>query len=226
MCASKIFGSFDPNPSDHGTTGNKQVNFSKEGRVRISEEVIAEIASQALIKVIGVQPEEDPGNKRLSNGVDIMIEEEEVPSVVVDTFIKTKYGLRIPDIAWYVQESIRNSLEQNTGYNIKAVNVFVKGLYFEEVKKPLLDKPHKEEARAPEQTAKVDVPEIQPESEPVPEAGPGKTAPGPPSMRILPPKKRRPAFSGKWRKTKPESPFRGRFPKGRSRRGPALLFMR
>lgn len=202
MCASKIFGSFDPNPSDHGTTGNKQVNFSKEGRVRISEEVIAEIASQALIKVIGVQPEEDPGNKRLSNGVDIMIEEEEVPSVVVDAFIKTKYGLRIPDIAWYVQESIRNSLEQNTGYNIKAVNVFVKGLYFEEVKKPLLDKPHKEEARAPEQTAKVDVPEIQPESEPVPEAGPGKDSSGTAVHEDLAPKKEKTSIFGKVEKDK------------------------
>ncbi len=202
MSASKIFGSFDPSPSDQAGPEKKQVNFSKEGRVRISEEVIAEIASQALIKVIGVQPEEDPGNKRLSNGIDIMIEEEEVPTVVVDAFIKTKFGLRIPDIAWYVQESIRNSLEQNTGYNIKAVNVFVKGLYFEEVKKPLLDKMIKEEARNTEPAVPAGSVDKMQEPEAGPEPEPEKDTAGSVAQGEQPLKKEKTSIFGKVEKDK------------------------
>ncbi|MFA6641713.1 MAG: Asp23/Gls24 family envelope stress response protein [Thermovirgaceae bacterium] len=108
-----------------------------EGSVRISEEVIAQIATQALLKVNGVQPA-SPGlvanlrlGKKTSGGVRISVEEGDMPSVVVDAYITTKYGLRIPDIAWDVQESIKKTLEQYTGYVVKAVNVFVQGVFFE-----------------------------------------------------------------------------------------------
>jgi len=124
---------------------NEGVNFprvvkstrEKDGRVRISKEVISEIATQALLRVIGVRAASDQKERqRSSQGVNISVEEFGDPSVVVDAFIETKYGLRIPDIAWYVQESIKNTLEQNTGYKVRAVNVFVQAVYFEEVQRP------------------------------------------------------------------------------------------
>ncbi|HAK40386.1 MAG TPA: Asp23/Gls24 family envelope stress response protein [Synergistaceae bacterium] len=130
-----------------------------EGSVRISEEVIAQIATQALLKVSGVQPA-SPGlvanlrlGKKTSGGIRISVEEGEMPSVVVDAYITTKYGLRIPDIAWDVQESIKKTLEQYTGYVVKAVNVFVQGVFFEHeqtaFKEPVKDvKVKKEEAPA------------------------------------------------------------------------------
>ncbi len=113
-------------------------NEKSDGTVRISEDVIAQIATQALLKVNGVQPA-NPGivanlriGKKTSGGVRITVEEGEVPSVVVDAYISTKYGLRIPDIAWDVQESIKKTLEQFTGYNVKGVNVFVQGVFFDQ----------------------------------------------------------------------------------------------
>lgn len=113
-------------------------NEKSDGTVRISEDVIAQIATQALLKVSGVQPA-NPGivanlriGKKTSGGVRITVEEGDVPSVVVDAYISTKYGLRIPDIAWDVQESIKKTLEQFTGYNVKGVNVFVQGVFFDQ----------------------------------------------------------------------------------------------
>lgn len=113
-------------------------NEKSDGTVRISEDVIAQIATQALLKVNGVQPA-NPGivanlriGKKTSGGVRITVEEGEIPSVVVDAYISTKYGLRIPDIAWDVQESIKKTLEQFTGYNVKGVNVFVQGVFFDQ----------------------------------------------------------------------------------------------
>ncbi len=132
-----------------------------EGNVRISEDVIAQIAIQALLKVNGVQPA-SPGlvanlriGKKTSGGVRISVEEgDDVPSVVVDAYIATKYGLRIPDISWDVQESIKKTLEQYTGYNVKAVNVFVQGVFFEP------DQTSAKEARQPGKSAKILNPDI------------------------------------------------------------------
>ena len=131
-----------------------------EGTVKISEEVIGQIATQALLKVNGVQPA-SPGlvanlrlGKKTSGGVRISVDEGETPSVMVDAFITTKYGLRIPDVAWDVQESIKKTLEQFTGYAVKGVNVFVQGVYFEHeqtsVKEPGDEKKKKEAEKAKE----------------------------------------------------------------------------
>lgn len=124
-----------------------------DGTVRISEEVIAQIATQALLKVSGVQPA-SPGlvanlrlGKKTSGGVRISVEEGDMPSVTVDAYITTKYGLRIPDIAWDVQESIKKTLEQFTGYAVKAVNVYVQGVFFEQEQSSVReDKQEKEES--------------------------------------------------------------------------------
>jgi uncharacterized alkaline shock family protein YloU len=132
-----------------------------EGSVRIAEEVIAQIATQALMKVNGVQPA-SPGlvanlrlGKKTSGGVRISIEEEAVPAVVVEAYITTKYGLRIPDVAWDVQESIKKTLEQFTGYNVKAVNVYVQGVYFEDEQSREKPKAKPQEPKTP----KAPVPE-------------------------------------------------------------------
>ena len=141
-----------------------------EGTVKISEEVIGQIATQALLKVNGVQPA-SPGlvanlrlGKKTSGGVRISVDEGDTPSVVVDAFITTRYGLRIPDIAWDVQESIKKTLEQFTGYPVKGVNVFVQGVYFEHeqssVKEPKEEKKkkeaEKEKEKEPEEELKKD----------------------------------------------------------------------
>jgi len=106
-------------------------------KVRISKEVISQIATQALLKVIGVRAAKgDNGRMSFSQGVSITVEEGRAPSIIVDTFVETKYGLRIPDIAWYIQESVKTTLEQNTGYRVKAVNVYVQSVYIEEVNRP------------------------------------------------------------------------------------------
>ncbi|MFA5622456.1 MAG: Asp23/Gls24 family envelope stress response protein [Thermovirgaceae bacterium] len=109
------------------------------GRVRISEDVVEQIAQRALAKVIGIRPAElgaafsgSSSGKKPVQGVSVSFEEGEPPSISIEAFIKTKYGLRIPDICWYVQESLRSTLEQFTGYDVKAVDVFTQGVYFDE----------------------------------------------------------------------------------------------
>ena len=121
-----------------------------EGKVRISEDVIAQLATKALNSVEGVSPA-NPGlmaNLRLGrktiNGVRISISEGETPDIIVDAYIAIKYGLGIPDVCWDVQEAVKEQIERFTGYTIKAVNIYVQGISFTDKKAS--------EAAAPEET--------------------------------------------------------------------------
>lgn len=109
-----------------------------EGKIRISEDVIAQLAVKALLSVDGVQPA-NPGlmanlrmGRKASNGVRITISEGDAPEIQVDTYISVKYSLRIPDVCWDVQEAVKDQVERYTGYSVKAVNVYVQGITFVE----------------------------------------------------------------------------------------------
>lgn len=111
-----------------------------EGKVRISEDVIAQLATKAINSVNGVSPA-SPGlmaNLRLGrktvNGVRISISDGDAPEIVVDAYISVKYGLRIPDVCWDVQEAVKIQIERFTGYTIKAVNIYVQGISFSDDK--------------------------------------------------------------------------------------------
>ncbi|MDL2298686.1 Asp23/Gls24 family envelope stress response protein [Synergistaceae bacterium OttesenSCG-928-D05] len=109
-----------------------------EGKIRISEDVIAQLATKALNSVEGVQPA-NPGlmanlrlGRKTTGGVRISISEGEAPEISVDAYITVKYGLRIPDVCWDVQEAIKDQIERFTGYAIKGVNIYVQGIGFAE----------------------------------------------------------------------------------------------
>jgi len=121
------------------------------GEVKIDESVIGQIATQALRTIKGVQPSAGSMmskmgfGRKMYGGVRISLEDEENPQVTVDTYISVRYGLRIPDVAWDLQETIKDQLEQYTGYTVKAVNVYVQGIHFEDGR-PLEEAPKESES--------------------------------------------------------------------------------
>lgn len=132
------------------------------GDIRIADDVIAQLAMKALDGVEGVQAA-SPGfsaklglGRKASGGVRISLSEAEHPVITVDTYVNVKYGLRIPDLGWDVQEAIKEQLEDFTGYPVKAVNVFVQGIYFGEGRNQVLPGEEEPAETAPE-------PEVQPE---------------------------------------------------------------
>jgi uncharacterized alkaline shock family protein YloU len=107
-----------------------------EGKIRISEDVISQLAIKALLSVDGIQPA-NPGlmahlrlGRKAANGVRISISDGEVPEIQVDTYVSVKYSLRIPDVCWDVQEAVKEQIERYTGYLVKSVNVYVQGITF------------------------------------------------------------------------------------------------
>ncbi|MEE1049035.1 MAG: Asp23/Gls24 family envelope stress response protein [Clostridia bacterium] len=123
--------------------------FENNGTVNISDEVVAVIASLAASEVKGVVGmvsnmasgiAELLGKKNLSKGVKITKDE---AGVKLDLSIIVEYGAKIPDVAWDVQDKVKNEVESMTGLDIAAVNVSV-----DSVNVPVTEtaKPVKEEA--------------------------------------------------------------------------------
>ncbi|MCL2684078.1 MAG: Asp23/Gls24 family envelope stress response protein [Synergistaceae bacterium] len=107
-----------------------------EGKIRISEDVISQLAIKALLSVDGIQPA-NPGlmvnlrmGRKAANGVRISISDGDTPEIQVDTYVTVKYSLRIPDVCWDVQEAVKDQIEKYTGYTVKSVNVYVQGITF------------------------------------------------------------------------------------------------
>ncbi|MCL1940846.1 MAG: Asp23/Gls24 family envelope stress response protein [Synergistaceae bacterium] len=107
-----------------------------EGTIHISEDVIVEIARKTVTTIPGIiiggtSIASKLGiGKKIGDGLRISVDDGKVPSISVDVYISVQYGLRIPDVAWDVQEKVKEKLEAFTGYSVKAVNVNVQGIHF------------------------------------------------------------------------------------------------
>ncbi|RJX28027.1 MAG: Asp23/Gls24 family envelope stress response protein [Dethiobacter sp.] len=113
---------------------------SELGVVRIADEVVSIISGLAATEVDGVASmsggiaggiAEALGRKNLSKGVKVEVGEEEA---AVDLYLIVRYGSRIPDVAWAVQENVKKAIENMTGLNVVRVNVHVQGVSFPQQK--------------------------------------------------------------------------------------------
>ena len=102
------------------------------GAIHISEDVIVELASKTIQGIPNIKTAARSGSKfglgRKSAGIKVSVDHPQ-GVINIDAYVLVKYGQRIPDIAWDVQEKIKDNLERYTGYNVKAVNVNVQGVY-------------------------------------------------------------------------------------------------
>ena len=104
------------------------------GAIHISEDVIAELARKTIEGISGIKTVERIGSKfglgRRGGGIRVSVDQ---PHGVldIDAYVLVKYGQRIPDLAWDVQEKIKDNLERYTGYGVRAVNVNVQGIFAE-----------------------------------------------------------------------------------------------
>ncbi|ADL42803.1 protein of unknown function DUF322 [Caldicellulosiruptor hydrothermalis 108] len=107
------------------------------GVVKIAEEVVAIIAAVAASEVKGVASmvgswtgniTEALGKKNLAKGVKVQVGEKEA---AIDIYITVEYGVRIPEVAWEIQERVKNAVESMTGLKVVEVNIHVQGIKFE-----------------------------------------------------------------------------------------------
>ena len=119
---------------------------TEKGNIKISNEVVASIAGIAAGEINGVAGmcgtiaggiAEFLGNKKNpSKGVKVEITED---TTVIDLYIVVEYGVRIPDLAWELQENVKSSVESMTGLTVEKVNIHVDGVSFEKEPKKKKD---------------------------------------------------------------------------------------
>ena len=109
---------------------------SELGVVRITDEVVSIIAGLAAADIEGVSSmsggiaggiAEVLGRRNLSKGVKVEVGTEDAK---IDIFIIVKYGVRIPDVAWDIQEKVKKAVETMTGLKVAHVNIHVQGVNF------------------------------------------------------------------------------------------------
>lgn len=110
-----------------------QEGESDAGTIRIGEDVVSTIASQAAQEVAGVAGLTGALSGVLSKkaggpGVKVDVKGEQA---YIDVMVTLDFGSRIPDVAWKIQERVKSKVERMTGLSVTAVNVHVQGLRFE-----------------------------------------------------------------------------------------------
>ena len=61
----------------------------------------------------------------MSKGVKVAVGEKEA---AVDIFIIVDYGVKIPDVAWQIQENVKKAIETMTGLSVVEVNIHIQGV--------------------------------------------------------------------------------------------------
>ena len=103
--------------------------------IQIADDVVAIIAGKAVSEVSGVAgmaggfaggiTEVLSGKKNLSKGIKVDISEKEAK---IDVNIIVEYGVRIPDVAFEIQNRVKKAVETMTGLKVSNVNVHVQGV--------------------------------------------------------------------------------------------------
>lgn len=103
--------------------------------IKIADDVVAIIAGKAVAEAPGVFAmaggfaggisEVFSGKKNLTKGIKVEVGEKEAK---VDVNIIVDYGTRIPDVAFDIQNRVKNAVEGMTGLTVTAVNVHVQGV--------------------------------------------------------------------------------------------------
>lgn len=112
---------------------------SDNNEIKIADDVVAVIAGVAVSEVPGVAEmaggfaggitEVLSGKKNLAKGIKVEVGEKDTK---IDVNIIVEYGVRIPDVAFEIQNRVKKAVETMTGLNVVEVNVHVQGVNTEE----------------------------------------------------------------------------------------------
>jgi uncharacterized alkaline shock family protein YloU len=105
--------------------------------LRISEDVIAVIAAKVILSISGVHELSGGiisginnmlGKKLPTQGIKVDMSD---GNILLEVYIEVDYGVKIPDIAWEIQDKVKKELESMTGLKVTTINVHIQGINFE-----------------------------------------------------------------------------------------------
>lgn len=120
---------------------------NENGAIKIANEVVMAIASQALEEIKGISVAVsiadgivDKLRKRASGkGINIYTDEE-TGLTDIDVHVNVEYGLNVLEVSWAVQEAVKRNITSMTDVKVGKINVFVDGLTVEKEPKKEIKK--------------------------------------------------------------------------------------
>ena len=99
---------------------------------KISEEIVHRTAAKAALAVPGVSRLSDSFTDNLTRmfygkdaGIKVNVADD---GLVIDIFVIVKFGVKIPQIAWDIQNAVKSSIRKIAPINLKSVNIHVQGV--------------------------------------------------------------------------------------------------
>ena len=114
-----------------------QIDESIKGERSMSQGFVAQYAAEAALQVDGVASlqmslpasiKEKMGVVHEGKGIRVVFHETEDGFVSITVFPVVFYGMIIPEVAWSVQERVKNDVEMYTGLMVETVDVHVCGI--------------------------------------------------------------------------------------------------
>ena len=103
-------------------------NTTPSGKVVYNNSIVRSIIELAVPRVEGVAL-----NSTTNSKDSILIEFSGETSVSVDVTVSVRYGYNIPDVAYNIQQSVKQNVEAMSKYKVETIDVHVVNVVFDEV---------------------------------------------------------------------------------------------
>jgi len=107
----------------------------QNGKVVYNAGIVHNIVALAVAEVDGAMPVQ--GKK---NGISLYIEKD---GIYADVSVVVKYGYNVPELAYRIQQSVKQSVENMTHYKVASVDVHIQDVVFTNT--PTMEKTEDEE---------------------------------------------------------------------------------
>lgn len=121
---------------------NEEISTTENDDIQIANDVISTIAKVAVTGVSGVYAMAGgivggisdvlSGKKNSTKGIKVELVENEAK---IDVNIIVQYGVRIPDVAFEIQNRVKKEVETMTGLKVARVNIHVQGINLDAISK-------------------------------------------------------------------------------------------
>ncbi len=97
-------------------------NDKQKGKIVYNAGIVQNIVELAVAEVEGTMPAQ--GKK---GGISLYLEKD---GIYVDVSVIVKYGYNVPELAYRVQQSVKQSVENMTRFKVAEVNVHIQDVVF------------------------------------------------------------------------------------------------
>ena len=107
----------------------KKLPQKREGKIVYGDGIVEGIVYLAVSELEDVELDCTSSKKGMKKGIKVTFDKDNVHVLVA---VKIQYQQSVSDVAFKIQETVRHNVESMTEYHISSVNVYVKGVTFED----------------------------------------------------------------------------------------------